>query len=72
MCACMHVWVGFHFSLQPNYLENRGPREAGNYDNYMGYLDKLKLQRQERDKDLVQRRVGNVQFLHNVCIDSLL
>ncbi|KAK7097527.1 hypothetical protein V1264_004489 [Littorina saxatilis] len=42
--------------LQPNGQQFRGPREAGNYDQYMDYLDKLKAQRQEKENELNKRR----------------
>ena len=54
--------------VQPNFLENRGPREPGNYDQYMAYLDKLKMQRQEREKELNQRRESMFSF----CVTFVL
>ncbi|KAK7500538.1 hypothetical protein BaRGS_00008113, partial [Batillaria attramentaria] len=41
--------------VQPNYLENRPPREAGKYDDYLAYLDQLKNQRAAREREMDQR-----------------
>ena len=69
MQHCLYAWMfahagecHFHCPLQPNYLENRGPREPGNYDNYIAYLDKLKMQRQERERELNQRKESMFSF----------